>query len=423
MQLVSYILIKKTEKIRYKEKVYLYNIVLSIMLRIQKKTFDTENTPNPLYNSADQFKKQLIDYIYSSVNISKFKYELLQFDSELSQLLKQKYFVSVNFSGSNCLLIFTKIKDKYYSYLIDRKTLSYDVQRIDISKVKTTNIKVKLDHSVYLGTIFDGIYIQNKDEKLFVITDIYMFRGEDFTNTHLDTKLLTIFSYLKSNYDDGDKDNNIILSVNKLFDFEKTSHLINTVIPNMKNTSIRGICFYPEISGTKLIYLFGNEDRSTENAYNQTNLNNSTNLNTVSQRHTLSNFVQPEQQTQNIAKTPAKVVRTIYVPKKNKSDSDYTFEMKKTDIADVYILNIVEIEISDDQSKLKRLKRKKAGIALIPNVMRSKWCMDKISDNADENVLVVCKYHHDKHKWEPIDISKNKRPSFITDFDLDYVEE
>ena len=244
------------------------------MLRIQKKTFENNNdgnmrgNANVHYNGVDQFKKQLVDYVYSSVNISKFKYELLQYDSELSQLLKQKYFVSVNFSGSNCLLVFTKIKDKYHSYLIDRKTLSYDPSKIDITKVKTTNVKVKLDHSVYLGTIFDGIYIQTKDEKLFVITDIYLFRGEDFTNTHLDTKLLTIFSYLKSNYDDDDKDNNIILTVNKLFDFDKAGHLVNTVIPNMKNTFIRGICFYPEISGTKLIYLFGNETRVNESTQN-----------------------------------------------------------------------------------------------------------------------------------------------------------
>lgn len=88
--------------------------------------------------------------------------------------------------------------------------------------------------------------------------------------------------------------------------------------------------------------------------------------------------------------------------------------MKKTDTSDVYILNIVE---PVDKNGKVFMKRKKIGLAYIPNMERSKWCKD-VSDDREDGILVNCKFHTDKMKWEPIEIAKTKRPSFITDFDV-----
>jgi hypothetical protein len=397
------------------------------MFRIQKNIQNND--------SNDLFKKQLIDYIYQSIDISKFKYEILQYYTELSQLLKQKYFVSANFSGSNCLYIFTKIKDKYYSYLIDRKTLSYNVSKINFDNIKMINTKVKLDPSIYLGTIFDGIFVQNKNEKMFIITDVFLFKGQDFTNTHIDTKLHSIFAYLKSNYDESDKENNIILTVNKLYEFNKTEHLINNVIPKMKDMSVRGICFYPEMSNTKLIYLFGNENKETDisqsnfkpqifnnptNFRQQTNYAQQQHTNYAQQQHTNYAQQQPNKINNNIITNIEipKIIKQCYIPKKGKKDSEYTFEMKK-DIkninSDVYILNVVETVIKENLQK-PLLKRKKVGIAYIPTAQKSSWCKKEMENN--ESILVSCKFHENKNKWEPNSISNAKRPSFNVDFDI-----
>ena len=388
------------------------------MFRIQENDNDNNNNSKQNFysNNVDQFRKQLIDYIYTKIDISRFKYELLQYDVELPQLLKQKYFVSANFSGSNCLFVFTKIRDKFHSYLIDRKTLSYNVSKIDISKVKMINSKVKLDPSIFLGTIFDGIYVQNKDEKMYIITDVYLFKGEDFTNTHLNFKLHAVLNYLKSNYNEQDKDNTVILTVNKLYDFNKTEHLITSVIPNMKHISVRGICFYPETSGTKLIYLFSNDSKVDDSKQlNQLcqNLNNSTGIN--NQKSDCN------QVTQNIAKTPKNIAKQIFTPKTGKQKYDYIFEMKKTELIDVYILNLVEIVLDPNTNK-RLLKRKKADIAFVPDMDRSIWCKEIFTKSDSDAILVKCKFHSDKNKWEPFETSNASRPSIINEFDIKYSE-
>ena len=220
-------------------------------------------------SGVDQLKQQLINHIYNSVDLSRFKYELLEVESQLSQLIERKYFVSANFYGSNCLLVFTKIKDKYHSFLVDRSTLSYNPQKVNINNVKTTNVKIKLDLEIYTGSIFDGILVTNKNEKTFIITDIYTFKGHDYSKSQLDSKLLTIITYLKSNYNQNDKDNDLILTVNRLFSIDETEKLVENYIPKIKGFNARGLCFYPEGSGTKLIFLFGNEKKNNQVATQQ----------------------------------------------------------------------------------------------------------------------------------------------------------
>lgn len=412
---------------------------------------------------VDQLKQQLINYVYETIELSKFKFRIIQFESELPQLLEKKYFVSANFSGSNCLLVFTKIGDRYQTVMIDRKTLNYNISKIDISKINLFDVKLYLDSSIYLGTIFDGIFIQSKFEKIFVITDIYCFKGQDLTCSSLEVKMMTVVAYLKSNYDEQDLKNSIKLRVNKLFKLSEFETLCNDVISKTKKEyNVRGICFYPDISDTKLIYLFGenkqietidknkipnvkmqqnnvsssmmprhsesffmnkhselfpthdqiesieitktNEIIKTKNKTNNTNNTNNAN-------NTNNNELKNELKIVNDSK---KIVKQYYVPKLNVECETYVFEMVKTENSDVYILNAVEPITKENKT---HLKRRKIDLAFVPNLERSKWCKEIMSES-NNNVLVNCKYHHDKYKWEPISESSAKRPSFITDFDI-----
>jgi len=377
------------------------------MYRInQKEPFSNTNSKF----GVDQLKEQLVNYIFNVVDLSRFKFELLQFDTELHQLLEKKYFLSANFSGSNCLLIFTKIRDTYHSCLIDRKTLSYNRQKINVNDVNTFPVNLKLDREIYNGTIFDGIYIQGK-KKTFVITDVYFFKGQDYTISKLDSKLLAIFSYLKSNYVENDKNNNIVLTVNKLYPITEIKTLVETDIPKMKDFFVRGIAFYPEKSGTKLIYLNNNENKNNP-VQNQTNFQPKL-IQNQNQSATPSNTSESNTEIIENINIVKKHIKKIYCPK-DRPDEDYVFQMKVTDMADVYILNIVEPVKKDNTLLLKTVK---IGIACVPTSSRSKWCKE-IMKLSNGKVLVHCKFHPEKMIWEPIKQSSSKKPSLIEEFEV-----
>lgn len=386
------------------------------MYRInQKDNFANSNTGSTINSKVgvDQLKEQLVNYIFNVVDLSRFKYELLQFDTELHQLVEKKYFLSANFSGSNCLLIFTKIRDTYHSCLIDRKTLSYNRQKINVNDVSTFPVNLKLDREIYNGTIFDGIYVQGK-KKTFVITDVYFFKGQDYTMSKLDSKLLTIFSYLRSNYNENEKNNNITLTVNKLYPLEKIETLVETDIPQIKDFFVRGIAFYPEKSGTKLIYLYGNENKDNSAPGQMM-------IQPKQQQNQPQNYQkQPHKQNKDQYSEPVKIVAKVKKPPKlfycpkEKQDVEYVFQMKTTEMPDVYLLNIVEPVSKDGKTLLKTIK---VGIAFIPTTSRSKWCKE-LMKNTNGNILVNCKYNSEKMTWEPIKLSESKKPSLIGEFEV-----
>lgn len=397
------------------------------MIRIHKNNSNYNN--NDLNFGSNQLKDQLVNYIYKTIELSRFNYAQLEFESELCRLVSQKYFVSVNFSGSNCLLVFTKIKGSYHSFLVERSTLSYNPQKVRMQNVKITNVKVKLNVDIYDGTIFDGTFIQNK--KIFVITDVFTFKGQDQTKSKIDSKLLNVMTYLKSNYDDSSAEDDLILTVNKLYPISETNVVHDKVIPKEKNFVIRSICFYPEISGTKLIFQFSNQTKSTISDDMRGGYNREGSYREVGNTQGIDKEVMREKkidlqhqinlQVSNPHK-PKKIKKIAYVPKKNKKDTDYIFEMVKTDTSDVYILNVRKpVKEGPDDKVL--VKRKKIGIAYIPNSDRTKWCKQLMKENEYGNPFVHCKFHKGVQKWEPILLSKVQKASLFEEFDVKDVDD
>jgi hypothetical protein len=451
----------------------------------------------------DTLKQQYINHIFNSIDLSKFKYLSLELEEEFPRLLEKKYFISANFSGSNCLLVFTKIKDKYHQFLIDRKTLSYNSSKVNLSQLKITPVNIKLDINIYKerGTIFDGIFITDKNTKTFVITDVYMFKGQDESLTRIDNKLSSVMAYLSSNYNSNDKENTMTLTVNKLFKITQVEELIKKTIPKIKDFVIKGICFYPEKSGTKLIFMFDNDKRNIidkgtrisenkqieysrpnenkqyenrqyenrqhenrqyenrqyenrqyenrqyenrqydnrQNEYkkfcdNKSQYNNdkyarndSSSENTDEQnndKNKKTQLLSPQKPLpidlsklqidgKIVLPTVKKLERDVYIPNGIIKDTDYVFEMQKTDTVDVYNLNVVEIVANEGKKLYKRIK---IGLALIPGMERSIWCQE-LFDMQACNILVNCKFHKDKQKWEPIQVAESaKRPNVVTDF-------
>lgn len=235
--------------------------------------------PTALYNSDnkefkgnyyDRFKdinRELIQYIYQSIDISQYRYDVLKFENQLNRFISGTYFVSPNFNGRNSFLVFTKMKGKYYSFLVDRKQLSYTLDKVRFDDVYIHHCNVEIDISIYNGTIFDGVYIKRGQFHEFIITDVYTFKGNDFRETKLNHKLFELEMYLKNINSQisfiRERINakiNLELKVNKLHDVVDIRQFVNNELKQYEASyQIKGVCFYPEISGTKLIHIPDND--------------------------------------------------------------------------------------------------------------------------------------------------------------------
>ena len=407
-------------------------------------------------NQANNFKEKyqnrnretnqdLIKYIYATIDISQFKYDLLKYEHQLNKFLTDTYYVSPNFYGKNCFLVFTKVKTKYYSFLIDRKQLSYSFDKVHIDNVYIHHCNVDIDLSIYSGTIFDGVYIKKGNSFEFIITDVYCFKGTDYTGTKLKHKLYEIEVYLdnigsqfKFNKEKSNNRTNLELKINKLYDVTNIRQFIeNDIKIYQEKYQIRGTCFYPEMSGTKLIYLFENNENyeingngTQQNFHNKQNDKISDSVET--QTHTQTQIqMQPKQSYQTnrqqsqphqmtaahpmerneMLKKSQRPVKTIFVAKTNEQ-FNAILGMRATKIADNYSLFAVEQVKNGEKTVLRKYPM---DIAYIPDINKSNWCKKIMTDSQKDVVFVKCVWRHDKGKWEPLELKDVKIPSLMED--------
>ena len=348
--------------------------------------YKTDRSRNPY---SIQITQQLVTHIYSTVELAKYKYKVIEFESDLPLLTEQKYLLSANFNGISSLLVFTKIRDKYYSFVIDRKTLSYNQAQINLETIRITPINIKLDNSIYNGTIMDGYFVQNKRtrERIFIMSDVYTFRGKDLTNDNIQHKISNVTSYLEAHISHNDRINDIKLTVNKFYsplDIIK----LKSDMEKIKGFEFRGYAFYPEKSGTRLIFL-----------------ENEAKKNIAPQVHAII-----EQDKENkLKKQDVK-----YVPKSD--DPVYAIlELRKTNQPDVYHILCTEKAQLDGKNVLRL---KKLGVAYIPDSKCSLMCKNLMSSKVSGRALMKCEFVTDKNKWMPIEEVKDKKsPSLITDIE------
>jgi len=357
-----------------------------------------------------EIHKELVKYIYTTIDISQYKFEIFKYENQLNKLISGKHYVSANYNGKNCFLVFTKLKSKYYSFFVDRRKLSYTFDKLKMEEVFVNHCNADVDLSIYSGTIFDGCLV-NKSQiqsqsqsQEFIITDVYCFKGSDYTEGNLKHKLYEIQLYLDNiggqiKYDKEKINNKITLDlkVNKLYDVTDIRTLLSDI--DQKNNHASGICFYPEKSGTKLIHLFDNNINNNTNINTNINANN-TNNNTNNRTNT-NTIVDSDELNRRIKS----LIKKVYTSKTDKPIYAI-LEMKSTKTADNYKLFAVD-EIKIDG--VTRLKKCQMDIAYIPDMKCSLWCRKITTETPNGAVFVKCLWREDKKKWEPIEVKDNVR--------------
>lgn len=345
------------------------------------------NNSSSVHEIDTEIKQQIINYVYQQVDLSNYKYKLLEYENDLHLLKDNKHFVSANYNGINSLLVFIKMRNKFYSFIIDRKTLCYNLNQVDVSKVKFISINVRLDETIYNGTILDGVLLYNSNHhnnnnnnqnKIFVINDAYYFRGTNMIGDKINHKMINLSSYVDSYFKQDTYLNNIVFIVNKVYEMSEIKKVINIYMTESKyKSSIKGISFYPEISGTKLIYLYNNNTVITDEG--------------DAQIQTVSPIVKNMR--------PIALNNTSASTCITNENLVFTFKIKNTEIVDVYNLYLIE---GFQQDGKIYAKSKKICIAYIPTNECSEFCKSLFSNNNNNSVFVECKYLSEKDKWLPI---------------------
>lgn len=391
-------------------------------------------------NFQDRYKetnRELIKYIYSTVDIAQFKFDIIRYEQQLSKMISSTHFISPNYSGKNSFLVFTKIKTKYYSFMIDRRQLSYTLDKVKMDEIYVNHCNVDVDLAIYDGTILDGIYIRRGSQHEFIVTDVYSFKGTDYTNNKLDHKLFELEMYFDNINSQiryiKDRINakiNLEMKINKLHKLTDIKNFLNTSLKECEKTyQIRGICFYPEQSGTKLIFLNNNGNENNDDigerisdSHNRSNTHEQFPKKMIKDKDTDDNFddlsktVLPKEKVLQKSKN---IIKQVFVSTTN--EPVYAIlEMQVTKTADNYKLFALEREIDGTKIKLKKCQM---DIAYIPNMKKSQWCRDITTASPKGCVFVKCIWRDTKSKWEPMELKTDvKLPSLIDDIRKDIVE-
>jgi hypothetical protein len=323
-----------------------------------------------VFGSSDAFlldietKQKVIDYLYSKLDLSKYRYIMLNNVQKLKFLQDNEHYVSANFRGYNYLLLMLTINDKQYCLAIDRKKLSYHKSQLDMKTIQILQINMKTSESMFRGTILDGKLIQTNNEYIFLIQDCFYLMGNKMLEMEMNQKTSHLDTILKNHFkkDKPSYCSNFEFKLNKLYKYSELEILIDSL--SKLSIGTNGIIFYPKFSGVNVIHIEKKSDK----------VEISSNNNEVIEQksyHIIHDFV-------NFLKS-----RTYSYESNGKTK---IFWLSRTLIPDVY--DIAEKENGD-----------KLGIALIPNLKTSQLCDDLIMD---KSVKFNCVFCNKFKKWIPL---------------------
>jgi hypothetical protein len=309
-------------------------------------------------------KSKIIDYLYSKLDLSKYRYIILNNLQKLKFLHDNEHYVSPNFKGYNYLLIMLTINNNQYCVAIDRKKLSYHKSQLDMKTIQVIQINLKTSDSIYNGTIFDGKLIQTNGDYLFLIQDCFYLMGNKMLEMEMSQKITQLDNIIKMHFKKEKHTycNNFEFKLNKICKYDE----LESLIQNLPKLSIgtNGIIFYPKFSGINVLHIEKKTDKVDINTSNNE---------VIEQKsyHIIHDFV-------NFLKS-----RTYSY----ESNGKYKiFWLSRTSIPDVY-------DISEKENG------EKEGIALVPNLKISQLCDDIIGDKP---VKFNCTFSNKFKKWIPL---------------------
>ena len=392
--------IKQTHQNNYNNKQYNQNNQKNYQNNYQNN--NNNNQRNTNNNEEFVIKSYLLDYLYNKIEVGEHKYTVIKNIADIYDLKSKKYYISANSCGINAIIIFLKKDGEYLSYLIDRRSISYNRQSLNKSGVRITEIKLSVDLKLYDGTILDGIIIDsdsniigNSENKSnsdinkmnFMVTDVFILGGKSLITTDYKKKMYMCSLMFEKLISNSDKKNNIEINISRPYEMNEIKELFaNDIGTGIKKYNIKGITFYPQYSGTKLIYIFDKQDEK----YKSELMDGKAKINLIGQSDlSQENFEYSDKK---------RLFKFELVDPECLDDIVLNFEMVKTQTQDVYKLFGVFTGIQD---KKQLFIKKNIGFAYIPTYILSIKC--KLYFMNRESIIMSCVFNTIKNKWIPID--------------------
>ena len=320
-----------------------------------------------LTDNEKEIKNKVIEYLYNSINLSQYRYGMLNSIQKLTFLQDNEHWVSPNYKGHSYFLIFMTINNKSYCILIDRKKLSYHKNQVDLNSIFIVRLIVNTNNSMFTGTILEGKIIQKESEYHFLIQDCFYLMGKKLVAMNINQKMLYLNDIVNTNLIGNSVCSNFTFKLNKLYKYTELPLLINTVIPSCSIVS-NGLIFYPKISGMVILFIEKKIGKIEIESSQVEKLE-------VRSFDLISNF-------KNF------LISRVYSYEKNNKIKQLWLKRIPVKIPDVY-----DVYENKEESKL--------GIAHIPNLKISLYCAEHIKN---EFVLFKCIYNNKFQKWIPLEI-------------------
>lgn len=312
-------------------------------------------------------KVKVIDWLYSKLDLSKHRYNILNTIQRLEFLQKNTHYVSPNFKGFNYLLLFLTLEESSICIAIDRKKLSYHKSQIDMTTIQLFQLNIKTDDSIFQGSIFDGKMIQTNNGYIFLIQDCFYLMGNKMLDMNMNKKMDHMNNLMNTQFKKSSDMycKNFEFKLNKLYQYNELESMIEN-IPKLSFQS-NGIVFYPHKSGITVLFI---------EKKNDTVAISSNNMEKIEQKsyHIINDFI-------DFLKS-----RSYSYEANSKMKHMW---LNRTIVPDVY-----DISEKDNGEKI--------GIALIPNLKTSQMCDNLV---LEAPVRFNCVYCNKFKKWIPLNIA------------------
>lgn len=339
-------------------------------------------------------KKKILNKLETTYNIRIVAKHFEKFhEGHFKKLNNFPYQVCLKTNGNPYLLYLTKLHGKNQVIFVDKKIQhNYFLPRIIFSKLM-------FDDSLFNDTIIDGEMIQvpisdssghgkfdiNKDKWIFMIHDLYVYKGTNLVDVPLNKRINLVYNMLQNEYKQ-DKYDTCRIEIKRYFGASEIREIVGEFIPKLRYTC-RGLYFKPQYFSYNDI-LFNFDDsliRDTTRVKYQSQTDNTVSMN-------IDNFSNPNNIINPISTiSDEQPVKSVIVS--TTETGDVIFDIEKTDILDEYSM----------YEKTGMKQGKKIGTLGILNSKISQM-LQRTFESAKLNTRIefYCRYNKKFNKWIPI---------------------